>query len=583
MQPFDWIVLIFTQVLIVGYGLWKSRGGGHNMKGYLLGNNEMKWFTIGLSIMATQASAITFLSAPGLGYDDGMRFVQFYFGLPLAMVFISAIIVPIYRRLKVFTAYEYLERRFDLRTRALAAFLFLLQRGLAAGFTIFAPSLILSTILGWNIYWTNFFTGLVVIIYTVTGGTKAVSQTQKIQMGVILVGMVIAGYMVISKLPIGVSFGDALNLAGKMGKLNVIDFKIDFTNKYNFWSGIIGGFFLALSYFGTDQSQVQRYLGGQSTAQSRLGLLFNGMIKIPMQFAILFVGAMLFVFYMFNAPPISFKKNLVDNTRKSEYKQEFQKLEKDYEQASLEKKAYALQMVNARHNKDAVKEKEAVAGLRASEKKAKEIQSKAKQVMVKADATADTNDTNYIFIGYVMDYLPIGLVGLLISVIISASMSSTASELNALASTTVIDVYKRMIRPEGTDQHYLRMSKILTVGWGLYAIVLSMFANRLGALIEAVNLIGSLVYGTILGIFLVAFFLKKVGAKEVFWAGIMAELLVIYCHTSKYINQFFAAQGVNVNWIFPKLEIPFLWYNVIGCLPLIFIAWALHAMKVFRK
>jgi len=583
MNTFDWVVLILTQLLIVGYGLWKSRGGGRNMKGYLLGNNEMKWFTIGLSIMATQASAITFLSAPGLGYDDGMRFVQFYFGLPLAMVVISAVIVPIYRRLSVFTAYEYLEKRFDLRTRALAAFLFLLQRGLAAGFTIFAPSLILSTLLGWNIYWTNFFTGLVVIIYTVTGGTKAVSQTQKIQMGVILVGMVIAGYMVVSKLPTAVSFGDAVSLAGKMGKLNVVDFKIDLTTKYNFWSGIIGGFFLALSYFGTDQSQVQRYLGGQSTAQSRLGLLFNGMIKIPMQFAILFVGAMLFVFYMFNAPPISFKKNLVENTRKSAYQQEFKKLEKDYEKVSLEKKAHALRMVDARHNKDATKEKEAIKNLHAAEKKAKAIKAQANEVMLKADATADTNDTNYIFIGYVMKYLPIGLVGLLVSVIISASMSSTASELNALASTTVIDVYKRMIKPNGTDQHYLYMSKVLTVGWGLYAIVLSMFANRLGALIEAVNLIGSLVYGTILGIFLVAFFLKKVGAKEAFWAGIFAELLVIYCHTSKYINAFFAEQGVDVRWIFPEIQIPFLWYNVIGCLPLIFVAWLLHKTKVFRR
>ena len=583
MNTFDWVVLILTQLLIVGYGLWKSRGGGRNMKGYLLGNNEMKWFTIGLSIMATQASAITFLSAPGLGYDDGMRFVQFYFGLPLAMVVISAVIVPIYRRLSVFTAYEYLEKRFDLRTRALAAFLFLLQRGLAAGFTIFAPSLILSTLLGWNIYWTNFFTGLVVIIYTVTGGTKAVSQTQKIQMGVILVGMAIAGYMVISKLPTGVSFGDAVGLAGKMGKLNVVDFKVDLTTKYNFWSGIIGGFFLALSYFGTDQSQVQRYLGGQSTAQSRLGLLFNGMIKIPMQFAILFVGAMLFVFYMFNAPPISFKGNLVKNARKSVYQHDFRDLELQYQDVATRKKNLALAIVEADQKNDPQSRQEAVEYLRKTEQQAQYIKELSNELMRKIDNTTDTNDTNYIFITYVMDFLPIGLVGLLVSVIISASMSSTASELNALASTTVIDVYKRMIRPNGTDQDYLRMSKILTIAWGLYAIVLSMFANRLGALIEAVNLIGSLVYGTILGIFLVAFFLKKVGAKEVFWAGIFAELLVIYCHTSKYIHGFFAEQGIEVGWIFPKIQIPFLWYNVIGCLPLIFVAWLLHKARVFRR
>lgn len=582
MGTLDWVVLILTQLLIVGYGLWKSQGS-KNMQGYLLGNREMKWFTIGLSIMATQASAITFLSAPGLGYDDGMRFVQFYFGLPLAMVVISAVIVPIYRRLKVYTAYEYLEKRFDLRTRAFAAFLFLLQRGLAAGFTIFAPSLILSSLLGWNIYWTNFFTGLVVIVYTVSGGTKAVSQTQKIQMVIILLGMVVAGYMVVAGLPKAVSFNDALHLAGKMGKLNVVDFEVDLTTKYNFWSGIIGGFFLALSYFGTDQSQVQRYLGGQSVAQSRLGLLFNGMIKIPMQFAILFIGAMMFVFYMFQAPPISFKRNLVENTRNSEYKQEFKALEQAYDKASAEKKAYALAMVKARKEKNTTAEEAAVKGLRSTERKAKAIKKQANEVMVKADATADTRDINYVFISYVMKYLPLGLVGLLVSVIISASMSSTASELNALASTTVIDIYKRMIKPEASDAHYLRMSKLLTIGWGLYAIVLSMFANRLGALIEAVNLIGSLVYGTILGIFLVAFFLKKVGSKEVFFAAVFAELLVIYCHTSQYIHAFFADKGIDVSWVFPNINIPFLWYNVIGCLPLIFVAWLLHQLKVFKK
>lgn len=582
MNTLDWVVLILTQLLIVGYGLWKSRGS-QNIQGYLLGGREMKWFTIGLSIMATQASAITFLSAPGLGYDDGMRFVQFYFGLPLAMVVISAVIVPIYRRMRVFTAYEYLEKRFDLRTRSFAAFLFLLQRGLAAGFTIFAPSLILSALLGWNIYWTNFFTGLVVIIYTVSGGTKAVSQTQKVQMVIILSGMVVAGYMVINGLPEAVSFNDALHLAGKMGKLNVVDFEVDLSNKYNFWSGIIGGFFLALSYFGTDQSQVQRYLGGQSTAQSRLGLLFNGMIKIPMQFAILFIGAMMFVFYMFQAPPISFKRNLVESTRSSAYGTEFKALEKDYNQASADKKAFALAMVEARKNKNYDAEQAAVAGLRASEKNAKEIKKKANAVILKADKNADTRDINYIFISYVMKYLPIGLVGLLVSVIISASMSSTASELNALASTTVIDIYKRMIKPEASDAHYLRMSKLLTIGWGLYAIVLSMFANRLGALIEAVNLIGSLVYGTILGIFLVAFFLKKVGSREVFVAAVLAELLVIYCHTSKYINAFFTQKGINMSWLFPDINIPFLWYNVIGCIPLIAMAWVFQQSGIFRK
>jgi Na+/proline symporter len=541
MSWLDWTVLALTQLLIVVYGVWKSRQD-RDMQSYLRGRS-MSWFTVGLSIMATQASAITFLSAPGLAYAEGMRFVQFYFGLPIAMVILCAFAVPLYYRLNVYTAYEFLEKRFDLRTRVLAAFLFLTQRGLAAGFTIFAPSLILSSLLGWNIYYTNLFIGVIVIIYTVSGGTKAVARTQKTQMAIILAGMALAGYYVFKGLPPEAGMTGALHLAGKLGRLDAIDFEFDLSNRYNIWSGLIGGTFLMLSYFGTDQSQVQRYLGGQSIAQSRMGLIFNGLLKIPMQFAILFVGALVFVFYLFHTPPVFFNKVLLEQTRQTEWAPALEEVEQNFEKAAAARKTAAYSLLQNTNNSEAILE------LQAAQAQLDEHRNAAKEVIKQSNPRADTNDTNYIFLTYVFDFLPAGLVGLIISVIFSASMSSTSSELNALASTTVIDVYKRLIQPNGSDAHYFKVSRLSTIAWGCYAILFAMFANRLGTLIEAVNILGSLVYGTILGIFMVAFFIKKAGSNLVFGAAIGAQLLILS--------------------LFFFTDVPFLWYNVIGCLAVV--------------
>ncbi|GAB4344410.1 MAG: hypothetical protein OHK0038_24620 [Flammeovirgaceae bacterium] len=541
----DWIVLSATVLFIVGYGAWKTRQNS-TLQSYLLGDKEANWFTVALSIMATQASAITFLSAPGQAYTDGMRFVQFYFGLPLAMVVLSMFVVPLYHRLNVYTAYEFLEKRFDLKTRLLTAFLFLTQRGLAAGFTIFAPSLILSSILDWDIYLTNLLTGLLVVVYTVSGGTRAVNVTQKQQMAVIFIGMLIAGVLVVQYLPDGVSFINALQLAGKMGKLNLVDFEFDWNTRYNLWSGLIGGFFLSMSYFGTDQSQVQRYLSGSSITQSRLGLLFNGMLKIPMQFLILFIGAMVYVFYLFFQAPLFFNTSLLAQTKNSANSSEIQLIESEYTQVYQKRKQNALDLSSAFNQKDEEAIQIHTQALKETEAKIQTLRKQTIELIKKNNKEADTNDTNYIFLNFVRDYLPSGLVGLLIAVIIFASMSSTSAELNALASTTVVDFYKRIWKPQANDLECVRMSKWMTFFWGVYAIVFAMFANRLGTLIEAVNILGSLVYGTILGIFLNAFFLKKVTANATFMAALIAEVIILYCY-------FFT-------------KIPFLWYNPIGCL-----------------
>mgnify|MGYP001127041122 CR=1 FL=1 len=551
MTLLDWIVLGATLLVIVVYGTWQTRSS-NDMKGYLLGNREARWFTVALSIMATQASAITFLSAPGQAYIDGMRFVQFYFGLPLAMVVLSITVVPIYHRLNVYTAYEFLEKRFDLKTRLVAAILFLTQRGLAAGFTIFAPSLIFSSLLGWDITITNIVIGVLVITYTVAGGTKAVNQTQKYQMAIILLGMLVAGVMVVVLMPPQVSFTDAMYFAGKMGRLNAVELDFDLSSRYNIWSGLIGGLFLALSYFGTDQSQVQRYLSGSSVTQSRLGLLFNAMVKIPMQFAILFIGAMVYVFYFFNQPPVFFNKVLVEDTRQSAYAEEFQQVQEEYSQAFFLKKNLALELATELDNGESALAEEKMNALVAAEQRTQELRESARLLIEQANPDADTNDTNYIFLTFVINYLPAGLVGLLIAVIFSASMSSTSSELNALASTSIVDIYKRVIKKDGSEQWYVLASKFITVFWGLYAIVFSLYANRLGTLIEAVNILGSLVYGTILGIFMVAFYFKRVGSNAVFIAAIVTEVLIIYCWVAEVV--------------------PYLWFNVIGCLGVIIFA-----------
>lgn len=548
MRLLDWIVLLGTLGFIVSYGVWKTRGS-KDIEGYLKGDNSMKWWTIGLSIMATQASAITFLSTPGQAYEDGMRFVQFYFGLPIAMVIISITVIPIFYRLKVYTAYEYLESRFDLKTRSLAALLFLVQRGLAAGITIYAPAIILSTILGWNLTVTNLLIGILVIIYTVSGGTKAVSVTQKQQMAVMMGGMLVAGFMVVRYLPESVSFGDAVAVAGKMGKMNVVDFSFDWNDRYNFWSGMTGGLFLALSYFGTDQSQVARYLGGKSVGESRLGLLFNGLLKIPMQFIILFIGVMVFVFYQFNQPPLFFNEAAKDKVYATEFAPEMEVLEEQHTTLFNQKQEAVHGLVAALRTDDETAIAAAQAEVQGITDASKAVRNDAKALIAKATPDAETKDTDYVFISFVMKYLPAGLVGLLLAVIFSAAMSSTASELNALASTTVVDIYKRSVKKEKDNFHYLRASRVFTAAWGTLAIIFATYASLLDNLIQAVNIIGSIFYGTILGIFLVAFYVKYIKGHAVFIAALLAEAVVLYCH-------FYT-------------DIAFLWFNVIGCVAVV--------------
>lgn len=557
MRPLDWIVLLGTLGFIVCYGVWKTRGS-KDIEGYLKGDNSMKWWTIGLSVMATQASAITFLSTPGQAYEDGMRFVQFYFGLPIAMVIISITVIPIFYRLNVYTAYEFLENRFDLKTRSLAALLFLVQRGLAAGITIYAPAIILSTMLGWSLTVTILIIGVLVILYTVSGGSKAVSVTQKQQMAVMMGGMIVAGFVVVSYLPDNVSFGEAVSVAGKMGKMNVVDFSFNWDDRYNFWSGITGGLFLALSYFGTDQSQVGRYLGGKSVTESRLGLLFNGLLKIPMQFLILFIGIMVFVFYQFNQPPVFFNEVAKKNVYATPYADDLRQLELTYTGVFEQKQEAVHRLVAAIKAEDEAAIATAQGSVNALTEASKEVREEVKDLVRLATPDAEVKDTDYVFISFVMKYLPAGLVGLLLAVIFSAAMSSSAAELNALASTTVVDIYKRSLQQQASDRHYLNASRLFTVGWGLVAIIFAMFASMLDNLIEAVNIIGSIFYGTILGIFLVAFYVRYIRGNAVFVAAVLAELVVLYCH---YFT-----------------DIAFLWFNVIGCACVVLFGFILQAM-----
>ena len=553
MSGLDWVILLGTLLFIVIYGVWKTKGS-QNLQSYLKGDNEAKWWGIGISIMATQASAITFLSTPGQAYTDGMRFIQFYFGLPIAMIILSVTFIPIYYKLKVYTAYEFLEERFDLKTRSLASILFLVQRGLAAGITIYAPAIILSTLLDWNLGVTNIFIGVLVIVYTVSGGTKAVTQTQKQQMAVMMGGMVLAGIMVITMLPEKIGFVDALHVAGKMGKLNVVNFEFDLSDRYNFWSGITAALFLFMSYFGTDQSQVQRYLSGKSIAESRLGLIMNGLLKVPMQFIILFIGVMVFVFYQFNEPPMFFNKVESDKVITSQYGEEYSQLQKEYS-ATFQQKQIELQgLINAVKEDD----KEGISQYKSNalmlENQSKEIRNQVKELVKENNPIAETNDKDYIFMTFVMDHLPIGMIGLLFAVMFSAAMSSTASELNALSSTTTIDLYKRSVNKKGSEKHYLHSSKWFTLLWGVIAIIFATYASLFENLIQAVNLLGSLFYGTILGIFLVAFYFKYIKGNAVFIAAILAEICVIYIH---YIN---------ANNTAPELlKMGYLWYNVVGC------------------
>ncbi|UPL49978.1 sodium:solute symporter [Hymenobacter sublimis] len=545
MSGLDWLVLGGTLLFIVGYGTWRTRRAGDTLDGYLLGGRQASWWGIGLSIMATQASAITFLSTPGQAYDDGMRFIQFYFGLPVAMVLIAIFAVPIYHRLRVFTAYEYLEGRFDRRTRTFTALLFLVQRGLSNGLSLYAPALVLSAILGWNIHLTVWLLGIIMIAYTVSGGTRAVMVTQQGQVLVIFVGLLVAGYLLVHYLPAEVGFTDALRLAGHQGKLNLVDFHFDPKDRYNFWSGMTGGLFLALSYFGTDQSQVQRYLTGRDITESRLGLLMNGLLKIPMQFGILLLGVLLFVFYQFNLAPLTFNRPVYIQVAHSEqYGPALRELERQHATLFQARRQATSALVTALQTDNSEAAAAAQTHVQATQAATQGLRTEAQALLKKAVPSTEAKDTDYVFLTFVLNYLPRGLVGLLIAVVLSAALGSAAAGLNALASTTVVDLYKPR-RPDLSETHYVGASRLAAVSWGVLGIGFATFAARLENLIQAVNILGSLFYGTILGIFMVAFFLKSVGSKAVFWSAVVAQLVVLV--------------------LFFTTEIGYLWYNILGC------------------
>ena len=543
MQQIDWIILTVTLLFIVIYGVYKTKGS-KNVEDYILGNKETNWWTVGLSVMATQASAITFLSTPGQAYHDGMGFVQFYFGLPIAMVVICFTFIPIYNRLRVFTAYEYLEQRFDLKTRSLASILFLFQRGLGTGLTIYAPSIILSTLLGWNLTLLNVIIGILVIIYTFSGGTKAVNVTQKQQMFVIMSGMFITFYLILHMLPNEMTLSNAMHIAGANDKMNIVDFSFNPETRYTFWSGIAGGFFLSLAYFGTDQSQVGRYLSGKSDRESQKGLIMNGFLKVPMQFFILLIGVMVFVFFQFNDVPLNFNPVNKEAIEKSVYADKYHGLEKQLKDLTEEKKEYNLlymDHLNQNYDNPILRSR-----LVAISGKEKDLRDQAKELIAKADPKAETNDKDYVFLYFILNYLPKGLIGLLLAVILSAAMSSSASGLNALASTTTIDIYKRNRKKEESEKHYVNATKFFTLLWGIIAILFACVGTLFENLIQLVNIVGSIFYGTVLGIFLVGFYIKYVKAQAIFWSAVVSQLAIFYIY---YLD-----------------VVSFLWLNFIGAL-----------------
>jgi Na+/proline symporter len=593
----DWTVLIVTLATIVGYGTWKTRGR-KNAQDYIKGGNTSKWWTIGLSVMATQASAITFLSTTGQAFSDGMGFVQFYFGLPIAMVIICLVFIPLYHRLKVYTAYEFLENRFDLKTRSLTAILFLIQRGLAAGITIFAPAIILSVVLGWNIVTLNIVIGVLVIIYTVSGGTKAVTVTQKHQMFVIFAGMLTALFIIIDLIPDDVSFGDAIDIAGATGKMQVLDFSFDLENRYTVWTGLIGGTFLMLSYFGTDQSQVQRYLSGKSMKEMQMGLLFNGLLKVPMQFFILLVGVMVFVFYQFNPSPLNFIDASTQTVLASEYGDEYRALQDKQTALFSEKKALSLTLaksensntkqqlfaidsieksfrleskflikkaIDTEYTAEYTKLQKEIIALQSNPESEAYITKSAALITLYKDAAKDTqtNDRDYMFIRFILNHLPTGLIGLLLAVILSAAMSSTASEINALATITSIDLYGRNQKEDKGEEHMVKMTKWFTLAWGIIAITIACFANLAENLIQLVNIIGSIFYGNVLGIFLLAFFFKHIQGNAVFISGIVTQLIIIGLYLLDEYN---------------IINLPYLWLNLLGCLIVILLAYILQPL-----
>lgn len=553
MHTVDWLILVFSMLFIVVYGTYKTRKN----KGIddFLKAQDSSWFTVGLSVMATQASAITFLSTPGQAFHDGMSFVQFYFGLPIAMVIICLVFIPIYRKLNVFTAYEFLEGRFDLKTRTLTALLFLVQRGLSAGITIFAPAIILSAVLGWDLLTLNIIIGSLVIIYTVSGGTRAVSVTQKQQMAVMMGGMFVAFVILMYELPADINFNNAMQIAGASGKLNILDFSFDFDNRYTFWSGIIGGTFLSLSYFGTDQSQVQRYLSGKSVKQSQMGMIMNGFLKVPMQFFILLVGVMVFVFYQFNISPLHFNPLAQESIENSIHYSDYQELEKQ----QLENFEFKQSLIQSYLHDEGANKESIRMQLENVDQLDENLREKAKTLIAATDSSIETNDKDYVFIHFVLNHLPKGIIGLILAMALSAAMSSTASELNALGTTTTIDLYKRNVQPK-SDSHYVKMSKVFTLIWGVLAILFASVANLFDNLIQLVNIIGSIFYGNVLGIFLLAFFFKKIKGHAVFLAAVITQIVVV--------------------WVWWLDVIPYLWLNLLGCLLVIFLA---NVFQIFIK
>jgi SSS family solute:Na+ symporter len=554
MLTIDWFLLIGTLLFIAFYGVWKNQDHS-SIKSYIKGDNKARWWTVGLSVMATQASAITFLSTPGQAYNEGMGFVQFYFGLPFAMLIICLFFLPVYQKLNVYTAYEFLESRFDLKTRTLTAILFLIQRGLAAGITIYAPAIILSVALGWDLKILVVLIGFIVIFYTLIGGTNAVNVTQKQQMIIIIIGLISAFWIALIKMPENIDFSKALKLASYNEKLNILDFSLDLNSRYTFWSGITGGLFLALSYFGTDQSQVQRYLSGKSLKESQMGLIMNGFLKVPFQFFILLLGVIVFVFYQYETPPIHFNSKNIIEIKKSNFSNDYLQVEKEYELTQDKKHELLLNPMffeNDQLKKDYLK-------LELDNKKQKE---KVNNLILKNNKDASINDKDYVFITFIINHLPNGIIGLLLAVIFAAAMSSTASELNALSATTLIDLYKRHT-PNLSENHYVNMAKLFTLIWGIIAIAFAYNGNLFENLIQLVNIIGSIFYGTILGIFLIAIFFKKIDSNPVFFAAIISEFLIIYCYLFK--------------------EFGYLWLNVIGAVLTITIAYLLQEIQNISK
>lgn len=557
MSTIDWVVLFLTLLLIVAFGMYKSRGI-KNIDGYIVGNRSLPWYNVGFSVMATQASAITFLSAPGLAYSSGMSFVQFYFGLPLAMIVLCITFVPIFHSLKVYTAYEFLEKRFNTNTRVLTASLFLIQRGVSTGITIFAPSIILSSILHLDVTYTTLIIGSMVILYTTWGGTKAVSYTQLLQMGIIFTALLVAGFMVVNLLPADIGFSEALHIAGKSGKTNAIDWSFDLDNQYTVWTGLIGGFFLQLSYFGTDQSQVGRYLTGSSIRDSRMGLLMNGLLKVPMQFCILLIGVLVFAYYQFHTPPLFFNNVEVAKIENSAYKADYNDIIAKHKIIGGQKATLVQELANAIKAEDEQAIDNTRSALQERNVAEKELRSDLEVLLKKYNPDAELNDNNYVFLSFVTTTFPKGMIGLLIAIIFLASMGATASAINSLSSTTVVDIYKRFINKSGSDASYLRASRLFTLLWGGITLMVALYASQLGNLLEAVNILGSLFYGTILGIFLVAFYFKYIGGKAVFWAAVLSEIIV------------FAIWKADV--------MAYLWLNLVGCVCVILIGYLLQPL-----